>query len=66
MKLHIALYAIKLTTFSVPYLLVHDQGLLNNLHGVDLLGRLELHHQHFGVATSTNHLQDVKVLQGNL
>lgn len=46
-----------------PYLVVVDQLLLDDLHGVDALRLLQLHQQHLGVAASADDPQEVEVGQ---
>lgn len=48
---------------AAPYLVVIDQLLLHDLHGVDALRLLQLHQQHLGVAASADDPQEVKVCQ---
>ncbi len=45
----------------VDVLVVRHQLLLDDLHGVDALRRLELHHQHLGVAAPPDHAHQLKV-----
>lgn len=47
----------------ILYLVIVDQLLLHHLHGVDALRLLQLHQQYLGVATTTDHPQQIEVCQ---
>ena len=45
------------------YLIIIDQLLLDDLHGIDAFCLLQLHQQHFGVAPSADDPQQIEVCQ---
>ena len=47
----------------MSHLIIVDEFFLDDFHGVVSLGSLLLDHEHFGVASSTDHSQELKVLQ---
>lgn len=43
------------------YLVIIDQLLLDNLHGVDALRLFQLHQQHLGVAASADYPKQIEI-----
>ncbi len=50
-------------SLSVAHLVVVDELLLDDLHGVDALRAPLLDHQHLGVAATSDHPQQLEVVQ---
>lgn len=50
-------YFVSECAIGVIYLIIVDQLLFNDLHGIDALRLLQLHQQHLGIAASTDHPQ---------
>lgn len=50
----------------ILYLIICHESFLDYFHGIDTVGFLEFHHQNLGIAPTSNHSDQLEILQAIL